>query len=394
MWSPSLRGWWSWSSWSRSSPLVSEVVVVVVRSVGPAISVVDTGTLVVNVVEVPRGVMTNGARPLSVLGGGRGVPSVVSMVGAGLVQSSGTARWRAWCGQQHRAQTARAATVAAVVRYQGLIALFAMSRHGRRSLAGASASGLLTTDGTSDQVRAILGGACAYLGRSGVSAAWRRLRRTRSDQRAVGELDSYRAGRLAQGGQVDLGQCAGGESIAPHRRHGGHPHRRGSRTGRHKPVTAVHYGGARSNDADHPGPRRRTGLRPGRDQPADIADLEVRWPDAELADTTIVDTPGTSSLSRDVSARTLWLVPDDGVPRVDAVVFLLRTLPPIGLLKQIGELGSAVGALGVIGVASHADEIGAGRIDAMLSANDVAFRAGDEQDRDLSGRGARRRTAR
>ena len=61
--------------------------------------------------------------------------------------------------------------------------------------------------------------------------------------------------------------------------------------------------------------------------PDDVVDLDVEWPAAELIDTTIIDTPGTSSLSRDVSERTLrLLVPDDGVPRVDAVVFLLRTL--------------------------------------------------------------------
>ena len=39
--------------------------------------------------------------------------------------------------------------------------------------------------------------------------------------------------------------------------------------------------------------------------------------------TRYIDTPGTSSLNADVSQRTLaLLVPDDGVPRVDAVVFL------------------------------------------------------------------------
>ena len=111
----------------------------------------------------------------------------------------------------------------------------------------------------------------------------------------------------------------------------------------------------------------------------------MEWPAAELIDTTIIDTPGTSSLSRDVSERTLrLLVPEDGVPRVDAVVFLLRTLnaADIALLKQIGTLvGGSAGALGVIGVASRADEIGAGRIDAMLSAKDVATRFTAEMDK-------------
>lgn len=116
-----------------------------------------------------------------------------------------------------------------------------------------------------------------------------------------------------------------------------------------------------------------------------VALLDVEWPASELVGATIIDTPGTSSLSRDVSERTLrLLVPTDGVPRVDAVVFLLRTLnaADIALLAQIGELvGGSAGALGVIGVASRADEIGAGRIDAMLSAREVATRFTSEMEK-------------
>ena len=119
--------------------------------------------------------------------------------------------------------------------------------------------------------------------------------------------------------------------------------------------------------------------------PADVADLDVEWPAEELVDTTIIDTPGTSSLTREASERTLrLLVPPDGVPRVDAVVFLLRTLnaADVALLKQIGQLvGGSAGALGIVGVASRADEIGAGRIDAMLSAKDVAKRFTSEMDK-------------
>lgn len=119
--------------------------------------------------------------------------------------------------------------------------------------------------------------------------------------------------------------------------------------------------------------------------PDEVVDIDVEWPAQELATATIIDTPGTSSLTPGVSERTLrLLVPPDGVPRVDAVVYLLRTLnaPDVALLKQIGDLvGGAAGALGVIGVASRADEIGAGRIDAMLSAKDVAHRFTTELDR-------------
>ena len=151
-------------------------------------------------------------------------------------------------------------------------------------------------------------------------------------------------------------------------------------------VTANHRGGRRTNVPVTRDPRDR-GLTFDftRLDPAEVFDLDVEWPAAELIDATIIDTPGTSSLNRDVSERTLrLLVPDDGVPRVDAVVFLLRTLnaADIALLKQIGTLvGGASGALGVIGVASRADEIGAGRIDAMLSAKDVATRFTAEMDK-------------
>lgn len=141
-------------------------------------------------------------------------------------------------------------------------------------------------------------------------------------------------------------------------------------------VTANHRGGRRTNVPI----TRRDGLSFDLRgvNPAEVVDLDVEWPAEELTDATIIDTPGTSSLTRDASERTLrLLVPEDGVPRVDAVVFLLRTLnaPDIALLKQIGGLvGGSTGALGIIGVASRADEIGAGRIDAMLSAKDVAKR--------------------
>lgn len=151
-------------------------------------------------------------------------------------------------------------------------------------------------------------------------------------------------------------------------------------------VTANHRGGRRSNVpiTRDPADRGLTFDFASLD-PNDVVDLDVDWPAAELIDTTIIDTPGTSSLNRDVSERTLrLLVPDDGVPRVDAVVFLLRTLnaADIALLKQIGTLvGGSSGALGVIGVASRADEIGAGRIDAMLSAKDVATRFTTEMDK-------------
>src|SRR5690606_30870629 len=82
---------------------------------------------------------------------------------------------------------------------------------------------------------------------------------------------------------------------------------------RHGPtpkVTANHRGGRRSNV-----PITRNGgltFDFANLDPEDIVDLEVEWPAAELIDYTIIDTPGTSSLNRDVSERTLrLLVPEE-----------------------------------------------------------------------------------
>ena len=244
---------------------------------------------------------------------------------------------------------------------------------------------------TSDHVRAILGGT--------ISAY-------RSDPRYANRPDVYNeldwigrrlnepirialAGTL-KAGKSTLVNALVGEDIAPTDATEATRIVTWFRNGPTPKVTANHRGGRRSNvpitraTAGGSGERGLTFDFASLD-PVDVVDLDVEWPAAELINTTIIDTPGTSSLSRDVSERTLrLLIPEDGVPRVDAVVFLLRTLnaADIALLKQIGELvGGSAGALGVIGVASRADEIGAGRIDAMLSAKDVATRFTAEMDK-------------
>ncbi|WP_245713492.1 dynamin family protein [Nocardia vaccinii] len=117
----------------------------------------------------------------------------------------------------------------------------------------------------------------------------------------------------------------------------------------------------------------------------EVDHLAVEWPAATLARTTIIDTPGISSLSRAVSRRTERLLADesadDALPAADAVVYLLRRLDAadIGFLEQIGT--GEHGPLGVIGVVSRADEIGSGRIDALHSARDVASRFAGELER-------------
>ena len=95
---------------------VPVVVVSVPEVVGPGIpiSVVDSGTLVVKVVEVSEGVTTNGRRSVSVLGVGGGLTAVVKTGGQDSAEAAG-------------GEGGRGGSV------PGLVVPFRMSRHGRRS---------------------------------------------------------------------------------------------------------------------------------------------------------------------------------------------------------------------------------------------------------------------
>ncbi|WP_425300789.1 dynamin family protein [Nocardia wallacei] len=172
-------------------------------------------------------------------------------------------------------------------------------------------------------------------------------------------------------------------------------------------VTAVAAGGARADVVVRrvpgvgglPGAHGLTfdlsALRWNAGGPHEVDHLEVDWPSGALARTTIIDTPGTSSLSRDISLRTTRLLTpgdpaDDPLPAADAVVYLMRRLDSadLDLLERLGGVvgrgvdGQGVtGPLGVIGVVSRADEIGAGGIDALHSAREVADRFAGELER-------------
>lgn len=156
------------------------------------------------------------------------------------------------------------------------------------------------------------------------------------------------------------------------------------RSGTTPTVTAWYDGNRRVNV---PVQRREGGLTfdLGQLTAAQVDRLDVEWPAKALTETTVIDTPGTSSLSRDVSARTLELLtPENAASGADAVVYLLRSLSAtdVAFLGQIGShVGAESGPLGVVGVVSRADEVGAGRIDAMLSAKDMATRFATELER-------------
>ena len=107
--------------------------------------------------------------------------------------------------------------------------------------------------------------------------------------------------------------------------------------------------------------------------------LVVDWPAQSLRATTLIDTPGIASTSKDVSRRTVaFLDPDDDTPtEADAVVYLMRHVhaQDAAFLEAFRDRGVArATAVNTVAVLSRADEIGAGRVDAMFSARGIAAR--------------------
>ncbi|MCE3553819.1 dynamin family protein [Pseudonocardia sp. RS11V-5] len=126
-------------------------------------------------------------------------------------------------------------------------------------------------------------------------------------------------------------------------------------------VTTYRRAPAPVAEAVHDGGRRTPIRWPPDGTGKALHSLEVGLPAPLLERYTLVDTPGTSSNSRAVSARTLaYLDPDDGVCEADAVVYLLRSLhdSDLALLRRVQAQVGRGGPLGVVGVLSRADEDG------------------------------------
>lgn len=116
--------------------------------------------------------------------------------------------------------------------------------------------------------------------------------------------------------------------------------------------------------------------------------LEVQWPSQHLRAQTLIDTPGIASLSRDTSARAgAFLAPDDSPSQADAVIYLMRHLhaTDVRFLESFYDRGVARATpINTIAVLSRADEIGVGRLDALISARRIARRyRADEKIRSL-----------
>ena len=112
--------------------------------------------------------------------------------------------------------------------------------------------------------------------------------------------------------------------------------------------------------------------------PDDVDQLEVTWPSQALRTATLIDTPGIGSLSESVSRKAWTLVAaDDDETPADAVLYLMRHLHSNDLefLRAFQDTEvSRPNPINAIGVLSRADEVGAGRMDAMVSARRIAAR--------------------
>jgi len=107
--------------------------------------------------------------------------------------------------------------------------------------------------------------------------------------------------------------------------------------------------------------------------------IDVRWPSPSLRSLVLIDTPGIESVSERVSGRSLtFLTPGRGGPtEADAIVYLLRHLHPSDLAFLQAFRDSAAGdgnSVNALAVLSRADEVGSGRLDALLSARGIAAR--------------------
>jgi hypothetical protein len=132
-------------------------------------------------------------------------------------------------------------------------------------------------------------------------------------------------------------------------------------------------------------PVRRVGgglsLDLGGTPPQEVERLVVDWPSSGLQPATLIDTPGIASLSADASARTQAFISSDGqLSGADAVVFLTRSVQPADLafLAAFQEAGGGAGLhTTTITVLSRADELGSGRLDALVAAGDAARRTAE-----------------
>ncbi|MEJ2869440.1 dynamin family protein [Actinomycetospora sp. OC33-EN08] len=112
--------------------------------------------------------------------------------------------------------------------------------------------------------------------------------------------------------------------------------------------------------------------------PETVDRLTVDWPSSGLRTTALIDTPGIASLTADAAGRAgEFLTPDEAPGQADAVLYLMRHLHAADarFLESFHDRHVARATpVNTVAVLSRADEIGVGRLDALLSARRIAER--------------------
>ncbi len=122
----------------------------------------------------------------------------------------------------------------------------------------------------------------------------------------------------------------------------------------------------------------------------EIERIEVSWPSARLKQLTLIDTPGLGSLDDEVSQHTrgFFGFEDDRPGGADAVIYLMRHAhrSDVDFLESFLDRSvTNASPVNAVAVLSRADDIGAGRPDALASAAVVAARyAADPRLRNLA----------
>lgn len=122
---------------------------------------------------------------------------------------------------------------------------------------------------------------------------------------------------------------------------------------------------------------------------ANLDRLDVGWPSSALRRMTLIDTPGLASINEEISQRTIDFmgIEDRSPAEADAVVYLMRHLHSrdADFLEAFTDRSLAYGSpVNAVAVLARADEVGAGRLDAMDSAQRIAERyRNDEHVRSL-----------
>lgn len=125
-------------------------------------------------------------------------------------------------------------------------------------------------------------------------------------------------------------------------------------------------------------------------QEDDVRYLDIQWPTSKLERVTLIDTPGLESLNDENSRRTRDFLEQDEMQttEVDAVIYLMRHLHTTDVAFLDAYMDRSVpesSPVNAVAVLSRADEVGAGRLDAMASARKIAERyRSNEQVRTLA----------